>query len=55
MLGLGAGDITLTTSGARSEEVQMPNVLFVDGKLATVQHLIGVQPEHIAHVQAPVG
>ena len=55
ILGLGAGDIVLTTSGARSEEVHLPNVLFVDAKLQTVQHLIAVQPEHIPHVQVTPG
>jgi hypothetical protein len=52
ILGLDAGDIVLATSGARSEEVHVPNVLFVDNKLQTVQHLTAVQPEHVPHEQA---
>ena len=39
VLGLGAGDLLLTVSGARKETISIPNVLFVDSKLKAIQQL----------------
>jgi hypothetical protein len=47
ILGLGAGDLTLTTSGANKERILLPNVLFVDGKLLQIERLIAVKPDHV--------
>ena len=44
ILGLGSGDLRITTSGARSEEIYIPNVMFVDRKVAAIQKLIAIKP-----------
>ena len=46
-LGLGAGDLLLTSTGARKETIHIPNVLFVDSKLKAIQQLISVKPDHV--------
>ena len=48
VLGLGAGDLVLKTGGARPEEIHVPNVLFIDWKLRTIQELIAIKPEQVA-------
>lgn len=45
ILGLGAGDLTLTIGGANEETIQIPNVLFVDSKVKAIERLIAVKPE----------
>src|SRR3990170_70970 len=45
VLGLGAGDLTLTIGGANEETIQIPNVLFVDRKVKAIERLIAVKPE----------
>jgi hypothetical protein len=45
ILGLGAGDFTLTIGGANEQTIQIPNVLFVDRKVRAIEKLIGVKPE----------
>jgi len=47
ILGLGSGDIHMTTTGATREEIYVPNVLFVDSKVARIQRLISMKPEEI--------
>jgi hypothetical protein len=47
ILGLGSGDIKIFTTGARREEISVPNVLFVDRKVRAIQRLIAVQPEDL--------
>lgn len=47
ILGLGAGDLKLTTSGARATQLYIPNVLFVDRKVRTIQRLAAVQPDDL--------
>ena len=47
ILGLGAGDLTLTISGANKETMQIPNVLFVDRKVKAIERLIAVKPEEV--------
>ena len=45
ILGLGAGDLLLTTS---KETIQIPNVLLVDRKVRAIERLIIVKPDQIA-------
>jgi len=45
ILGLGSGDIHITTTGARKEEFVIPNVLFVGAKLDHIQRLASMHPE----------
>jgi hypothetical protein len=45
ILGLGSGDIHIATTGARREEIVIPNVLFVDWKVTQIQNLIAQRPE----------
>jgi hypothetical protein len=45
VLGLGAGDLLLTTS---KETIQIPNVLLVDRKVKAIERLIIVKPDQIA-------
>ena len=47
ILGLGAGDLTLTTGGASKEVIQISNVLFVDRKMKAIERLITVKPDHV--------
>ncbi len=47
ILGLGAGDLTLTIGGANEETIQIPNVLFVDRKVKAIERLIAVKPEDV--------
>ena len=47
ILGLGAGDLKLTTSGARAAHLYIPNVLFVDRKVRTIQKLAAIQPDSL--------
>lgn len=45
VLGLGAGDLTVTTAGGREAAIHIPNVLFVASKVHAVEKLIAVKPE----------
>jgi hypothetical protein len=45
LLGLGAGDLTIRTSGATREEIDVPNVLFIGSKVEAIQKLIAIVPE----------
>ena len=47
VLGLGAGDLTLTIGGANEETIQIPNVLFVNRKVKAIERLIAVKPEDV--------
>jgi len=51
VLGLGSGDIEISTTGARRETVSIPNVLFVDSKVSAVQKMIAMSPDQF---QTPV-
>lgn len=51
VLGLGSGDIEISTTGARRETVSIPNVLFVDSKVHKIQSMIVMSPDQF---QAPV-
>lgn len=45
LLGLGSGDIRLLMTGARKEEIEIPNVLFAKNKIETMQRLIAIKPD----------
>jgi hypothetical protein len=47
VLGLGAGDLRLTTAGAKQRTIEIPDVLFVDKTVARVQRLIAVEPNDL--------
>ena len=47
ILGMGAGDLTLTTGGATKETLQIPNVLLVDRKMRAIERLIAVKPDQV--------
>lgn len=51
VLGLGSGDIEISTTGARRETFNIPNVLFVDEKISAIQKMIAMQPDQF---QTPV-
>jgi len=43
ILGLGAGDLVVRTSGAQAHHFDLPNVLFIDHKLRQIERLISTQ------------
>lgn len=45
ILGFGSGDIRISTTGARREELFLPNVLFVNPKVRELQKLIAMKPD----------
>jgi hypothetical protein len=47
ILGLGAGDLTLTTGGANKEVIQISNVLFVSRAMKAIEKLITVKPDQV--------
>ncbi|MDX2265260.1 MAG: hypothetical protein NW215_09855 [Hyphomicrobiales bacterium] len=47
LLGLGSGDLRITTAGAKREEFYLPNVLFADWKVKEAQRLIAVKPDTV--------
>jgi hypothetical protein len=53
ILGLGSGDIHISTTGARQAEFFVRNVLFVSTKLQKIQRLASMKPdEHLPPPQA---
>lgn len=51
ILGFGSGDIHISTTGARKEEIILPNVLFVDYKIRRIQQLINMD---VAATETPL-
>lgn len=47
ILGLGSGDLRLTTAGAKKSTIEIPDVLFVDRTVNRVQRLIAVEPNEL--------
>jgi hypothetical protein len=45
IIGLGSGDIEISTTGAKRETINIPNVLFVDSKVAQIQQMIAMRPD----------
>jgi hypothetical protein len=52
LLGFGSGDIRISTTGARKEELYVPNVLFVNHKVKQIQRLIAMKPDQTAPTTA---
>jgi hypothetical protein len=48
VLGLGSGDIQISTTGAKRETLCVPNVLFVNAKIGEIQRLIAMRPTEFA-------
>jgi len=55
ILGLGSGDLHISTTGARRDEFVVPNVLGIDAKLARIQMLVAMKPDQSATVTATAG
>jgi hypothetical protein len=45
LLGAGSGDLLINTSGAQREQIQIPNVLFLDRVLVRLQELVSERPD----------
>jgi hypothetical protein len=50
ILGLGSGDIHLTTAGANGREFVLPNVMFVGPKLSAIEQLVAMKPNERENV-----
>lgn len=48
LLGLGAGDLRLTTAGAKKRTIEIPDVFFVDRTVDHVQRLIAIEPNDLS-------
>jgi hypothetical protein len=48
ILGLGSGDLKISTMGAHRDTMNIPNVLFVDAKVRRIQELIALHQQHFA-------
>lgn len=46
VLGLGAGDLSVGPASGSGARIEIPNVLFIDGKVHAIEKLISVKPEH---------
>jgi hypothetical protein len=55
VLGLGSGDIIVATTGARKTEFVIPNVLFVGSKIAKIQELVALRPDHVPNTVMSAG
>jgi hypothetical protein len=44
-VGIGSADLLLITTGAKKKEIDIPNVLFANRKIRTMQRLIAIKPE----------
>lgn len=45
VLGFGAGDLCLLTSGAKDVRIEIPNVIFAEQKVKMIQRLVAVKPD----------
>ena len=45
IIGLGSGDLHMQTMGGQGVEMNVPNVLFVIGKMSRIQRLIATKPD----------
>jgi hypothetical protein len=45
ILGLGSGDLHVSTTGANAQEFILPNVMFIGTKLSRIQHVIAMKPD----------
>jgi hypothetical protein len=44
LLGIGAGDLRISTTGATKEQIDVPNILFIGSKMGIMQRLIAEEP-----------
>jgi hypothetical protein len=44
ILGFGSGDLEISTTGAKAETINIPNVLFINAKLRQIERLIAMKP-----------
>lgn len=49
ILGFGSGDLVIQTYGARSREINIPNVLFIGAKIHAIQHMVAMEPSAFGH------
>ncbi|AWM37089.1 hypothetical protein GobsT_49920 [Gemmata obscuriglobus] len=49
LLGLGSGDLRIHTYGGRSQEIFVPNVLFIGSKIGAIQQMIAIEPGKFGH------
>lgn len=49
VLGIGSGDLRIQTFGGKSQEIFVPNVLFIGSKIHAIQHMIAMQPGKFGH------
>lgn len=47
ILGLGSGDLSLTTAGAKKQTILIPDVMGVNAKVRQIQNLISVEPSEM--------
>lgn len=45
ILGLGSGDLQLNLTGAKSATIEIPNVMFAEKKVKTIQTLVAIKPD----------
>jgi len=50
VLGLGSGDLKVSTTGAAKTEFVIPNVLFIGGKVSRIQRLTAMKPDETPDV-----
>ncbi len=47
VLGMGAGDMIVTTGGANKQTIQIPNVLLVGRRMTAIERMIIVKPDQV--------
>jgi hypothetical protein len=47
LLGFGTGDLRITTYGAKSQDLLLPNVVFVGTRIAAIEKMIASEPGEI--------
>jgi hypothetical protein len=45
LLGMGSGDLRISTTGATREQIDVPNVMFIGSKIEIIQRLIAEEPD----------
>jgi hypothetical protein len=51
VLGLGAGDLKLMTTGAKKETIEVENVLLAQRKINRIQRLVAISPDDALALQ----
>jgi hypothetical protein len=50
VLGMGSGDLHIQTMGPQSQHIDIPNVLFIGGKIRIIQQMVAIKPDEFGHV-----